>query len=985
MTERKQCARPTQKAGIGLVFLLLFSTLGTLALAPTATANGNQSLGIVSASQPVENRWFSSFDNIEFSVDIANYAGAAAGLNRGLSWYACEGDISASLCKSTYDAKGIISVGNINPSETENFASTEQWIPGQNSEGIFTVLFAFDVSDSNPTDDEFRYLINITVNFADIIVDETHNPLENIEKMAVYGGQEVINTNTDYVLNARGQATVCGSCNLDATFGWQLWSDDSSNLLKEAYMNITNLPAWGGFSPFNRDLPAMSYSQEGTFILKWGVFHSIGTPYSDMNTNDNLAQISLVIDDSIDLQVSDLYPSHDSQDTTFYFGNERVHSVITNQGNMTVNNVTAQFEVYNPQFELEVELECEIDELIPGDSTICIFNMTTTGPNKLIRVRLPNVFQNGDDVRNSDNVLTITTDVEAGNINPYIQQNIQTGIYRSSDTIELVARFSEIASQPLNFTWRQGFYQWGQGQVLNKTGADFGLGHHNISLEARDPFGTVEYNYIEFDVLNAIQIDAEPYFSGEAVTELDAYAVHEMALPSIGTNYGVGGGKSPLMLIGIDVMANDAEQDPGIRGIELSVNFSEILPDDIELSTVDLRLLPSLNSNQWDFIDGLNTYVIGDDYVADIELVTGGVIMLIGVLPPSNATAENLNWTPLEGGQIHLDWVSVGDITNPYIGGWNVYKFQGIEGSTYFPDPSNGVNNGLWEELTTETLVAGLALEANEWTDPEPLETGICASYAVIPIDREGNPNYQVVNITRVNGQAGLLCGDAIPPTTDIIQFSHTWEFTNDTECFERQSDWSICYKVNLTWTWPEHEADGELLWNLYRVESRPINVNLKYISPIASSIQGTPGEQAIFEQNGTDINGVRAYRTYYYILAPIDHVGNEQKVASYPSANIERVNIEDDWWTYNQHLIPEPEPEPEPPLGIPWLQKLNDNMQESEFQYAGAALLGTILLNFILLPVIIKKRKRLKRVVDARKRNSSSKMYADEFDDFFE
>ncbi|HJM54776.1 MAG TPA: hypothetical protein QGI72_00865, partial [Poseidonia sp.] len=70
MTERKQCARPTQKAGIGLVFLLLFSTLGTLALAPTATANGNQSLGIVSASQPVENRWFSSFDNIEFSVDI---------------------------------------------------------------------------------------------------------------------------------------------------------------------------------------------------------------------------------------------------------------------------------------------------------------------------------------------------------------------------------------------------------------------------------------------------------------------------------------------------------------------------------------------------------------------------------------------------------------------------------------------------------------------------------------------------------------------------------------------------------------------------------------------------------------------------------------------------------------------------------------------------------------------------------------------------
>ena len=32
-----------------------------------------------------------------------------------------------------------------------------------------------------------------------------------------------------------------------------------------------------------------------------------------------------------------------------------------------------------------------------------------------------------------------------------------------------------------------------------------------------------------------------------------------------------------------------------------------------------------------------------------------------------------------------------------------------------------------------------------------------------------------------------------------------------------------------------------------------------------------------------------------------------------------------------------------------------------------------------------LQKRKRLKRVVDARKRNNESKNYADEFDDFFD
>jgi len=985
MTERKQGAGPTQKTGIGLVFILLFSALGTMAMAPLAAANPNQSLGVVGASQPAEDAWFSSFDNIEFSVDIYNYAGTSAGLNRGMSWYVCEGDIASSLCKSNYDEKGLINIGNINPSETQSFTSAKQWVPGQNSEGVFTVLFAFDSSDSNSNDDEFRYLINITVNFADIIVSQSHNPLEYIEGLAIYGGQEVINSNTDYTFNARGQATVCGSCYLDATFGWQLWTSNSAVMLKEAYTNVTDLPAWGGFSPFNRTLPTMSYSQEGTFILKWGVFTSVGSPYADMNTNDNIAQITLVIDDTIDLQVSDLYPSHNSQDTTFYFGSERVHSVISNQGNMTVSDVTAQFEVYNPQFEIEVEGECEIDELLPGDSTLCIFNLTTTGANRLLRVRLPDVFQNGDDVRTSDNALTITTTVETGKINPNIQQNDQTGIYRSSDTIELVARFSEIASQPLNFTWRQGFYVWGEGQVLNRTGADFGLGHHNITLEARDPFGTVEYNYIEFDVLNAIQIDAEPYLRGEAVTELEAYATHQIELPYIGTNYGVGGGKSPLMLIDLGVIANDAEQDPGLRGIEITMNLTELLPNNVNLSTVDLRILPSLESNQWDYIEAPDAYEIGEDYVADIELTSGGTLMLIGILPPTNATADNLTWTPLEAGQLRLDWEPIGDMNDPYIGGWNIYKFQGVEGSSYFPDTTNGVNNGLWEELTADSLAVGLSLDSTQWTDPDALETGICASYAIIPVDREGIPNYQMVNITRTNGEAGLVCGDAIAPTTDIVQFSHSWEFTNDTECFDRKEDWSICYEANLTWTWPDHEADGELFWNLYRVESRPNNVNLKYISPIASDLKGTPGEQASYLQKGTDIDGIRAYRTYYYILAPIDHVGNEQLIASYPSPNIERVYIEDDWWSYNQHLIPEPEPEPEPPLGIPWLQSLNDYMQETEFQYAGGALLGTILLNFILLPVIIKKRKRLKRVVDARKRNNESKNYADEFDDFFE
>ena len=192
-----------------------------------------------------------------------------------------------------------------------------------------------------------------------------------------------------------------------------------------------------------------------------------------------------------------------------------------------------------------------------------------------------------------------------------------------------------------------------------------------------------------------------------------------------------------------------------------------------------------------------------------------------------------------------------------------------------------------------------------------------------------------------------------------------------------------MCYTVDLSWTWPPHEAQGNVTWNIYRIEARPSNIDLKFIEPIVEGLEGVPGETGTLTQSGLDRNGVQPYRTYYYILAPIDSVGNELMAANYPSDNIERVQIDDDWWTYNQHLIP-PEPEPpEPPLGLPWLQKLNDATQVSEFQNAGFVLLGTIVLNFLLLPLLLKRRKRLKRVLEARKRNSAAAM--SEFDDFFE
>ncbi len=983
MTERKQREIPNRRTSLGFVVMLLLSTLGVLSTAPASSASLTGSIGISGSSSPVPDAWYSSFDTISFEAEVTNFYNSPSGAARVLTWYACDGDITASSCKSVYDETGQFNMGNIQGQSTELVPSTALWIPGQNAEGTFTIVYSFSQNDQVPSDDEFRFTINLTNDFVDVIADTDHNPIEHLQNLAVYDQESVLNTGTDYVFKAKGQSTLCGLCTFTGEFGWQLWDEQETMMLKEAYKTVENLPAWGGYDPYNINLPAFNYGQEGRYMLKFGLFSSTGNPHADLNPSNNLAAYEIVLNDSIDLKVMDVYPSHNIQSSQFYYGNDRVISTFANLGNMSVENITVSYQVYNTQYELEVEDSCDIAVMHPSETETCTFNMTTTGNNRLIRVQLPTIYQNGEDVRMSDNLYSLNANVQVGAINPSVQTNSENNVFLTSEDVELVARFSSIASQPLNYTWREGFYVWGHGQVLNRTGEAFGLGHHNLTLQVTDPWGETEYAYVEFDVLNSLNLSVEPYFTGFAITEQEAAFSHDILLPHLGKNYGIGGGDSPLMMIAVDVQSLSSEEE-GLRNIGLTMDLTSILPENIDLTTVDIRYLPSTESVEWEFLDGVDGYTFGpDSQTVDISMTKDGVILLIGVLPPTNATAEDVEWTQLVDGQIQLDWTPNGDITNPYVGGWNIYKIQGISGTTVFPETANGINENIWEELTLESLATTLPLGDETWLDPDRLETGICASYAIIPIDREGNPNLQMANITRVDGVAGQLCGDAIPPSTSLVGLSHTWTFTNSTECYEEQQDWSVCYTVDLSWTWPPHEAQGNVTWNIYRIEARPSNIDLKFIEPIVEGLEGVPGETGTLTQSGLDRDGVQPYRTYYYILAPIDSVGNELMAANYPSDNIERVQIDDDWWTYNQHLIP-PEPEPpEPPLGLPWLQKLNDATQVSEFQNAGFVLLGTIVLNFLLLPLLLKRRKRLKRVLEARKRNSAAAM--SEFDDFFE
>ena len=474
--------------------------------------------------------------------------------------------------------------------------------------------------------------------------------------------------------------------------------------------------------------------------------------------------------------------------------------------------------------------------------------------------------------------------------------------------------------------------------------------------------------------------------AGSAVSLDKAQFVYDVLLPIEGFDYNIAGGKEPLMIMDFKVMQLENELQPAqLQSLNLEINLSSLLPDSIPHNTVELLELSSLDDTYWDYLESPDYFSYDGLENISLNLNSNTIVLVIGALPQPNVSLANISHNKLVGGAIELTWTPEGDITNPYLGGWQIYRLTVDESvGTIFPDPEIETNNNLWSELLTGTDVELLPTVSESWIDPIPLETGTCASYAILPTNRAGVPDLMRINVVMGESGNSRLCGDALPPTSAVSSFSYTYRFTNSSECFNMQQNWNACYELNMTWTWPADEEDGGVTWNIYRMDMEPSNIDLKFATPLVTGLVGTQGEEGSFNQSGLEADGIRPLRTYYYVLAPVDSKGNENTLGL-SSENILRVKIQDQWWDYNEHLIPEePEP-PEPPLGVQWFQDVLDYTKVGEFQVTGIAVLLLVVLNALFIPITIKRRARLKRVIAARKRNEATKSMADEFEDFFE
>ena len=973
-----------KKTSLGLVSLLMLSLFSALLMAPSATAIEQVDLAIVVGQSPVKDRFYPAFDPVTFSAEVENQALSPQTTTRSLDWFICAGIKTATQCASNDVASGQINVNGLLDGTSGNFSDSSQWFPN-GATGAFTVVFKFTFADVDTSDDVLTYNINLTAEFSDVSIDQDQDPRETLSNLHTYDGEFILNTDQDYIMSISGTANTCGQCGLIAYIGWNLLELDGT-LVATANQSVTTLPAGGYEETFTTALPALNYSIPGRYTLQFGLIDSASSYNGDLNDYNDFAEVEIVLDNTLDLRIASMYPSHDPSSPNYYYGEDMLSIDVENIGNFTVEDVIITFEMFDAVGESEYLDTCTLDKLNPSESSTCMFNLTKVGEGKELRIYMPTTFNGRPDTAPSDNTLIELTSILAGEILPIITMNSISGTYTTADTIEFTAITNSVAAKPLNYTWViDTVINIGYGKSISVNASTFPLKEYDVGLYVEDALGFTAEAHTTISIIDEVVIDESPLMTGSAVSLDNAQFLYEVLLPIEGFEYNIAGGKEPLMLMDFNVMQLENDLQPAqLQSLTLDINLSALLPDSIPHDSVEFLELSSLDDTYWDYLESPDFFSYDGIRNISLNLHSNTVVLVIGALPQPNVSLTNVSHNKLLGGGIELTWTPEGDINNPYLGGWQIYRLTVDESvGTIFPDPETETNTNLWNELLSDSGVELVPTESTGWTDPVSLETGTCASYAILPTNRAGVPDTSRINV--VIGESGdsRLCGDALPPTSAIEAFTYTYRFTNSSECFNMQQDWNACYELNMTWTWPANEDDGGVTWNMYRMDLEPSDIDLKFASPIATGLTGVQGEEGSFNQSGLEADGIRPLRTYYYVLAPVDSKGNENTLGL-PSDNILRVKIQDQWWDYNQHLVPEEPAPPEPPLGIQWFQDVLDYTKVGEFQTAGLAVLLLVVLNALFIPITIKRRTRLKRVIEARKRNQTTRNMADDFEEFF-
>ena len=506
MTGAERMAVAKKKTSLGLVSLMLVSLFSAILTVPTVAAIEQVDLAILRGQSPVEDRFYSSSDPITFSAEVENQALGPQTSTRSMEWYICEGFKTATQCVSNDIGSGQININGLLKGDIGNFSDSTQWYPN-GATGTFTVVFKFTFADVDTSDDLLAYNINITAEYSDVSVDQDQDPRDTLSGLHTYNGEVVLNTEQDYIMSVSGTANTCGQCGLIAYMGWNLRELDGT-LVATANQSVTTLPAGGYEQPYTIALPALNYSVPGRYIFEFGLIDSASAFDGDLNDYNDLAQVEIVLDNTLDLRIASMYPSHNPSSPNYYYGEDMLSVDVENIGNFTVEDISITFEMFDAVGESEYLQRCSIDKLAPAESSTCRFNLTKVGEGKELRIYMPTTFNGRPDTAPSDNTMIEFTSILAGDINPIITMNSVSGTYTTADTIELTAITNSVAAEPLNYTWYLDTAIFvGHGKTITLNASAFPLKDYDIGVYIEDALTFEDEAHATISIIDEVLIE----------------------------------------------------------------------------------------------------------------------------------------------------------------------------------------------------------------------------------------------------------------------------------------------------------------------------------------------------------------------------------------------------------------------------------------------------------------------------------------------
>ena len=178
--------------------LSVFTTL----INPVQASISNDDVAMIMAVEPAENVFYDSGDVIDwapqiiienqypFNSDPRSIKVEVCGGNQTLQSVCPSQDV---LIQSTALSNGLAPAGAPGDSETVTFSSFLWFIDSADLitySGVFTVMFHFEVEDSNPVNDHMKYTITIEEDLTDLVVNG-----HDVDTSVVYNSNAAIPAN----------------------------------------------------------------------------------------------------------------------------------------------------------------------------------------------------------------------------------------------------------------------------------------------------------------------------------------------------------------------------------------------------------------------------------------------------------------------------------------------------------------------------------------------------------------------------------------------------------------------------------------------------------------------------------------------------------------------------------------------------------------------------------------------------------------------